>query len=108
MPTTRRHRTVIAIVMIAIAVLVLLCLEISGLVSFSLGGNAIYNPMPGYGPLRTPSVSSSSAASHNAAFASSSSHSSASISSTLPVDEWVRARLERRLRLQQRAANRLY
>ena len=57
MPVTRRHRTVLAIAAVAFAVLILLALEIAGVASLSLGGNAIYNPMPGYGPLRTPSVS---------------------------------------------------
>lgn len=102
MPVTRRHRTVLAIAAVAFAVLILLALEIAGVASLSLGGNAIYNPMPGYGPLRTPSVSSSSAAMRPAA------SSSSSIASSAPMDEWTRARLERRLRIQQRSAGRFY
>jgi hypothetical protein len=99
MPVARHSRTALVIVVVLAAVLCLLALEIAGFASFSLGGNAIYNPMPGYGPLRMPAISSSSAAVRAAA--------SSSVRSDA-ADEWTRARLERRLRVQQRSASRFY
>ncbi len=74
MTTVRRSlgtekQTALTVAIIGVLCVLLLCLQLLGLFPISLQSNAIYNPLPSYGPLR--SVRSESATSERAAASSS-------------------------------------